>query len=55
MNPAESGQGNITHRIGGAHDANTTLTAPTSLAIWIISFDVVPRTIESVQDESDEW
>jgi hypothetical protein len=36
-----------THRIGGAQDATMTLLAPASLAICTISFDVVPRTIES--------
>jgi hypothetical protein len=36
-----------TDRIGGAQLATMTLFAPTSLAIWTISLDVVPRTIES--------
>lgn len=37
----------ITDRIGGAQLATITFLAPTSLAISTISFDVVPRTIES--------
>lgn len=36
-----------TYRMGGAQLAMTTFFAPTSLAICMISFDVVPRTIES--------
>lgn len=35
------------YRIGGAQLATMTFFAPTSFAIWIISFEVVPRTIES--------
>lgn len=33
--------------MGGAQLATITFLAPTSLAICTISFDVVPRTIES--------
>ena len=35
------------YRIGGAQLATMTFFAPTSLAIWIISLEVVPRTMES--------
>lgn len=38
-----------TNRIGGAQEAMMTFLAPASRAIWIISFEVVPRTIESVK------
>lgn len=38
----------VAYLIGGAHDAMITFLAPTSFAIWIISLEVVPRTIESV-------
>lgn len=38
----------VSHRIGGEQLATITFFAPTSLAIWMISFDVVPRTIESM-------
>ena len=41
------------HRIGGAQLARITFLAPTSLAICIISFDVVPLTIESTPKVSD--
>ena len=37
----------MTDLIGGAQLATMTFFAPTSFAIWMISFDVVPRTIES--------
>lgn len=33
--------------MGGAHEAIMTFFAPTSRAIWMISLEVVPRTIES--------
>lgn len=39
--------------MGGAQLATITFLAPTSLAICTISFDVVPRTIESSLDEID--
>jgi len=35
------------YRIGGEQLATMTFFAPTSFAIWIISLEVVPRTIES--------
>lgn len=38
-----------TNRIGGAQLATMTFLAPTSFAIWIISFEVVPRTMESAK------
>lgn len=38
-----------TYRMGGAQLATMTFFAPTSLAIWIISLEVVPRTIESTR------
>lgn len=38
---------NVTNRMGGAQLATITFLAPTSLAICTISFEVVPRTIES--------
>ena len=37
----------MTYLMGGAQLATMTFFAPTSFAIWMISFDVVPRTIES--------
>lgn len=37
----------LTCLIGGAQLATMTFLAPTSFAIWTISFEVVPRTIES--------
>jgi len=40
----------FTDRIGGAQLATITFLAPTSLAICTISFDVVPRTIESSRE-----
>lgn len=33
--------------MGGAQLASMIFFAPTSLAIWIISLEVVPRTMES--------
>lgn len=33
--------------MGGAQEATMTFFAPTSRAIWMISFEVVPRTMES--------
>jgi hypothetical protein len=38
-----------TNRMGGAQLATMTFFAPTSLAIWTISFEVVPLTIESTK------
>lgn len=40
-------RGGGTNRIGGAQEAMMTFFAPASRAIWMISFEVVPRTIES--------
>ncbi len=37
--------------MGGAQDATMTFLAPTSFAIWMISFEVVPRTIESTAEK----
>lgn len=37
----------MAYRIGGEQLATMTFFAPTSFAIWIISLEVVPRTIES--------
>jgi hypothetical protein len=39
--------GKRNHLMGGAQLATMTFFAPTSFAIWIISFEVVPRTMES--------
>ena len=41
---------NYADLIGGAQLATITFRAPTSLAICTISLDVVPRTMESVED-----
>lgn len=37
-----------TDLMGGAAEAKMTFLAPTSRAIWMISLEVVPRTIESI-------
>lgn len=37
-----------TNLMGGAAEAKMTFLAPTSRAIWMISLEVVPRTIESI-------
>lgn len=43
---------NEAYLIGGAQEAMMTLLAPTSFAIWMISLDVVPRTMESAMHVS---
>jgi hypothetical protein len=47
----EKGDLRPSYRIGGAQLATITFLEPTSLAICMISFDVVPRTMESLYNE----
>lgn len=44
----------VTNLMGGAQEAIMTFFAPASRAIWMISFEVVPRTIESAVVQEHE-
>lgn len=47
LKPGRSERDSSPYRIRGAQLATMTFFAPTSFAIWMISLEVVPRTIES--------